>query len=72
MSRSFATSKRLVLAGITASVLSVGTSVAGRMGSIEVGQPFLDLTLPSAHDDAPLSIANFRGEKVVLHVFASW
>ncbi len=38
----------------------------------EVGQPFPDLTLPSAEDGKPLSIRDFRGRKVVLHVFASW
>lgn len=38
----------------------------------EVGEPFPDLALPSAADGRPLSIADFAGEKVVLHVFASW
>ena len=40
--------------------------------AIEVGQPFPDIALPSAADGERMSIADFRGSKVVLHVFASW
>ncbi|MHC4991114.1 MAG: TlpA family protein disulfide reductase [Planctomycetota bacterium] len=39
---------------------------------IEVGQPFPDLVLPSLENGEPMSISDFRGRKVVLHVFASW
>lgn len=39
---------------------------------LEVGQPFPDLAFPSMEDGAPMSIADFRGQKVILHVFASW
>ena len=45
------------------------TSAAPRF---EVGQPFPDLVLPSIEDGTPMSIADFRGQKLVLHVFASW
>lgn len=38
----------------------------------EVGEPFPDLSLPSVEDGRPLSLASFRGQKVLLHVFASW
>lgn len=38
---------------------------------LEVGQPFPDIVLPST-DGKPMSIASFRGQKVALHVFASW
>ncbi len=40
--------------------------------SIAAGQPFPDVLLPALADGAPASIADFRGGKVVLHVFASW
>nr|NIP79731.1 hypothetical protein [Gemmatimonadota bacterium]NIX44648.1 hypothetical protein [Gemmatimonadota bacterium] len=36
------------------------------------GQAFPNLTLPSAEDGRPVSLADFRGEKLILHVFASW
>jgi len=38
----------------------------------EVGKSFPDLTLPSLEDGSPTSIADFRGKKLLLHVFASW
>lgn len=37
-----------------------------------VGQPFPDLLLPDAVDGRPRAIADFRGRKIVAHVFASW
>ena len=39
---------------------------------LEVGQPFPDLLLPALDDGRPRSIRDYRGERVVLHVFASW
>ena len=39
---------------------------------LAVGQPFPDLVLPALDDGRPLSVADFRGKKVVLLVFASW
>ena len=40
--------------------------------SIEVGRPFPTLVLPSLENGAPASVAQFRGKKTLLHVFASW
>ncbi len=39
---------------------------------LEVGQLFPAIALPSLKDGRPVSIADFRGKKVVLQVFASW
>ena len=39
---------------------------------LEAGDPFPELRLPSLDEGEPLSIADFRGRKVALHVFASW
>ena len=36
-----------------------------------VGEPFPDLALPTL-DGSTRSISDFRGQKVILHVFASW
>lgn len=41
-------------------------------GLLEVGRPFPLLDLPAAEDGRPLSLADFRGRKIILHVFASW
>ena len=39
---------------------------------LEVGQPFPDIVLPNLADGRAGSIAQFRGRKLLLHVFASW
>jgi len=39
---------------------------------IAEGKPFPSIVLPALDDGRPTSLADFRGEKVVLHVFASW
>lgn len=38
----------------------------------EVGAPFPDIALPRLEGGAPTSLAAFRGDKIILHVFASW
>ncbi len=38
----------------------------------EVGQLFPEIVLPSAEDSRPLTLAQFRGKKTILHIFASW
>ena len=38
---------------------------------IEVGQR-LDLTVPAMDGGAPVSLRQYRGRKLILHVFASW
>lgn len=37
-----------------------------------VGEPFPGIVLPSMTDGRPMSLADFRGRKVILQVFASW
>jgi len=39
---------------------------------VEVGLAFPSITLPLLKDGSPASIADFRGEKIIMHVFASW
>ncbi len=39
---------------------------------IETGRPFPDIVLPSLKDGSPMWLRQFRGRKVLLHVFASW
>ena len=38
----------------------------------KVGEKHPDFTLPRIDDGAPVSLANFRGKKVLLIQFASW
>jgi len=39
---------------------------------LKVGRPFPEIVLPSLQDSRPSSIAQFRGHKLILHIFASW
>lgn len=39
---------------------------------VEAGQRFPKIVLPSLEDGRPASLAQYRGKKVLLHVFASW
>ncbi len=36
------------------------------------GDVFPDLAFPSLEDGTPTRLSDFRGHKVMLHVFASW
>ena len=39
---------------------------------IALNEPFPNLVLPDVDDGSPRAIADFRGQKLALHVFASW
>ena len=43
-----------------------------QLDTIQVGQAFPHLVLPTIDTGEPLSVADFRGEKLILHLFASW
>ena len=64
--------------GFVAVVLIPGCAVVARAqgplatAGIEVGKAFPDVRLPSMTDGKLMSIADFRGQNVLLHVFASW
>jgi hypothetical protein len=52
-----------------------GAAVSAAEGlsmEFKVGHPFPAITLPSLEDGRPSSIAQFRGQKLILHIFASW
>ncbi|RMG56253.1 MAG: hypothetical protein D6723_00690 [Acidobacteria bacterium] len=52
--------------------LTLGVAAQAPPTGFEVGQPFPSITLPALRDGQPMSIAQFRGRKVILHIFASW
>ncbi len=39
---------------------------------LEIGKPFPVISLPAMRDGEAMSIADYRGKRVVLHIFASW
>ena len=55
-----------------AAVLSMSPALAASLGAIEMDRPFPDILLPDLETGQPSSLAVFKGERVVLHVFASW
>ena len=67
MTRQFA-----IAAGIAGLTMAHPALAQRGLGEIKIGQPFPDLTFRSMEDGSPMSIADFRGKKVVLQVFASW
>ena len=59
-----------LLIGATSAVPAYGQrGVASRF---QAGQPFPTIAFPSLEDGTPASIADYRGKKLLLHVFASW
>ncbi len=57
---------------IPAAILLALTTAGAEAHDLEVGKPFPDLVLPSLDGGAPASVADFRGQKLVLHLWASW
>jgi hypothetical protein len=77
----------LVAGAITMNVLAAGLAVsvaflwAAHVGAQSApdfpeGEPFPPIVLPevdaSGRPGEPMSIADFRGQKIILHLFASW
>jgi len=73
-----ADTSRIVLAAVLTVALAAcaqeppASGDTSRRSPFQVGQPFPDLTLPALDDGRPASMRDYRGQKVVLHVFASW
>ena len=50
--------------------LTFATTLSAK--ELVIGEAFPNISLPSLEEGEPLSISDFRGEKVLLHVWASW
>ena len=57
---------------IAAAILAAISSPAVAQYSPQVGQPHLAFTLPALDDGRPVSLADYRGQKVLLVQFAAW
>ncbi len=57
---------------MAAAVPSQASAQSSMPASLEVGMAFPTLSFPSLDDGRPVSIADFRGQKLILHIFASW
>lgn len=66
-----------VLSSFAAALLAVLTTPSLAVAQMpdhpfQPGTAFPTLSLPSLEDRRPASIADFRGQRIILHVFASW
>ena len=68
--RALALAVPLLLCAVPLRVASAQNSLPNT--GFDVGEPFPTTSLPSLEDGRPMSIADFRGQKVILHIFASW
>ena len=57
--------------GAMSTLLLLVSGVSARASAIEVGKPFPDLTLRALDGEAS-RVSDYRGQKLILHVFASW
>jgi hypothetical protein len=55
-----------------AALFALATAAGASASPFRMGEPVPRLRLPSVADGRPLALADFRGEKVMLHVWASW
>jgi hypothetical protein len=71
MTKSF---RRFQTAVLFALVLGMPAPVAAQFppSGFTVGEPFPDLAFPAVDGGRPMSMADFRGKRVILHIFASW
>lgn len=60
----------------SAASLVTGPSNAGAQQlpatGFDPGTPFPTILFPSLEDGAPMSVADYRGKRLILHIFASW
>ena len=61
------------LRAVTLIALIIASASAQRRSrGVPIGSSFPDIKLPALADGKPMSIADFRGKKVLLLTFASW
>ena len=65
---------RIPLLAVSIACLAAGTPVMAERppGVLEPGTPFPDLLLPAMEGGRPMSVSQFRGQRIALHIFASW
>ena len=61
----------VLLTGMAALTAPAAAAEPPRQG-LEVGDAFPTLAFASLEDGSPRTVADYRGRKLLLHVFASW
>jgi hypothetical protein len=62
----------VTLTTLTPLFLVAPVAAQSELGRIEIGLPFPDEKFPALADGRPTSLAQFRGKRILLLVFASW
>ena len=60
---------RLLFTGLVLSMVGMFTTQGAQF---KVGEPFPNWFFPALSDNGLESLAKFRGQKLILHIFASW
>ena len=47
-------------------------SMVSQAAQLKVGEPFPTILLPTLDGNRSQSIEDFRGQKLMMHIFASW
>ena len=68
----FLTAVSVALGLTMAASTSSAQAPASPSSGFEIGQPFPTMAFPAIEDEQPRSITEFRGQKLLLHIFASW
>ena len=63
---------RIFVSTLAMAMCFVAHSASAAPPDLTVGKPFPNLALPALNGARAMSISDFRGKKVILHVFASW
>ncbi len=65
---------QVALVAVVAALASVADAQGTRSIDVgtDVGELFPSLVLPALADGQPLAVSEFRGQKILLHQFASW
>ncbi len=63
---------RIFVLAVAMVMCFAGHSASAAPPDFSVGRPFPNLVLPALDGGRAMSIADFRGKQVILHVFASW
>jgi hypothetical protein len=61
-----------IATSLLSTMLALGGVAEPPREGLAVGEAFPVLLLPGLEDGAPRSVADWRGRKLLLHVFASW
>jgi len=64
--------RKVALAGLLVGGAISSIPLYAQLSKLTEGEPLTSLALPRLSDGSPTSLSEFQGQKLVLHIFASW